>query len=155
MWSILIMPFQSSRPIRGATNSLSGWRVLLSNFNPRAPYGARLLLLCYRNSVNYFNPRAPYGARRNTPNNGPQEAKISILAPHTGRDIPCCLFRILPVIFQSSRPIRGATRFRLPQPFCFTYFNPRAPYGARPAYISNVSKTTADFNPRAPYGARL
>ena len=35
---------------------------------------------------------------------------ISIHAPHTGRDIPCCSFRILPMIFQSTRPIRGATK---------------------------------------------
>ena len=29
-----------------------------------------------------------------------------------------------------------------------------APHMGRDAYISGVSKTTADFNPRAPYGAR-
>ena len=34
-----------------------------SYFNPRAPYGARLLALAVCLPVDYFNPRAPYGAR--------------------------------------------------------------------------------------------
>ena len=56
--------FQSTRPIRGATNSVSGLMYTDSDFNPRAPYGARHNrlsdnMLCNNN----FNPRAPYGAR--------------------------------------------------------------------------------------------
>ena len=56
------------------------------NFNPRAPYGARpvrpvLVYLCV-----YFNPRAPYGARRFFMGLPPLQARISIHAPHTGRD---------------------------------------------------------------------
>ena len=80
----------------------------------------------------YFNPRAPYGAR---PPAGPQCQRycaISIHAPHTGRDVTVMLLLVsvaisihaphtgrdgccLPVprvrsLFQSTRPIRGATK---------------------------------------------
>ena len=37
--------FQSTRPIRGATVVWPIMRVSVVNFNPRAPYGARLKIL--------------------------------------------------------------------------------------------------------------
>ena len=79
--------FQSTRPIRGATLRVSSSNSPLKHFNPRAPYGARLpsrsrCPCCTR----YFNPRAPYGAR------------------HT----ELCDGRKF-TVFQSTRPIRGAT----------------------------------------------
>ena len=102
---------------------------------------------------------------------------ISILAPHTGRDVVLLYRIILLSSFQSSRPIRGAT-------FAFAYvvntdnaisilaphtgrdssiragdsgpgyFNPRAPYGARPPAGVRPRYYRNYFNPRAPYGAR-
>ena len=36
-----------------------------------------------------------------------------------------------------------------------SYFNPRAPYGARLSRCMVLEKIYLDFNPRAPYGARL
>ena len=56
--------FQSTRPIRGATNSVSGLMFTASDFNPRAPYGAR--------PITFY----PYTKLK----------CISIHAPHTGRD---------------------------------------------------------------------
>ena len=147
--------FQSTRPIRGATVS-SLTTGTEDNFNPRAPYGARLGM---------------------KPSDDPK-ADISIHAPHTGRDPIPAPASILFHVFQSTRPIRGAT-------FAFAYvvntdnvisihaphtgrdsgvflacsinfaISIHAPHTGRDAYISGVSKTTVDFNPRAPYGARL
>ena len=79
--------FQSTRPIRGATDKYTGstWDVL--NFNPRAPYGARHLAL------------AVFGGLES----------ISIHAPHTGRDVRANAEKMLQRLFQSTRPIRGAT----------------------------------------------
>ena len=123
--------FQSTRPIRGAT----------------AP--AFEILSRHR----YFNPRAPYGARRGGP--GPElgACAISIHAPHTGRD--CCPVVDLAsfILFQSTRPIRGATRPKMPIAPPISNFNPRAPYGARP-WTRSLGVSTTHFNPRAPYGAR-
>ena len=102
-------PFQSTRPMRGATQRLSGLPGAGQYFNPRAPCGARratrLFYLCislisihaphagrdlsdrYINPIVFnFNPRAPCGARlRNM---------MSIRSM---------------ISFQSTRPMRGAT----------------------------------------------
>ena len=102
----------------------------------------------------YFNPRAPYGARLRIPQALCDE-----------------------VLFQSTRPIRGATCSRGTQALWFFYFNPRAPYGARRScslmppsartfqstrpirgatgQLRDRCTTGRNFNPRAPYGARL
>ena len=56
---------------------------------------------------------------------------ISIHAPRVGRDI------------------EYATHERRT-----TYFNPRAPCGARPSVLYNVTRNLTNFNPRAPCGAR-
>ena len=103
----------------------------------------------------YFNPRAPYGAR---------------LVPCYG-DTPAA------AVFQSTRPIRGATSGNNRLKLGKQNFNPRAPYGARlifsaslvPCYGISIHaphtgrdpsgqfgySSTTNFNPRAPYGARL
>ena len=78
--------FQSTRPVWGAT---TGRRTSCSTrryFNPRAPCGARRLMLSNVVVWWYFNPRAPCGARQ---------------ALTTARRI--CK------IFQSTRPVWGAT----------------------------------------------
>ena len=102
-------------------------------------------------------------------------ADISIHAPHTGRDLCKTLQRSPARVFQSTRPIRGATfaagQLHQAQPIsihaphtgrdlyqnsCHTsqsYFNPRAPYGARHP-LPAVGSYQPHFNPRAPYGAR-
>ena len=147
-----------------------------SHFNPRAPCGARLPKFQHRNRSYNFNPRAPCGARQQSILFIDNDFKISIHAPRAGRDrnrreyrdsatdfnprAPCgarrASFCYPPVdkLFQSTRPVRGATRlisartggerisihapragrdlFRLRQFRRFRYFNPRAPCGARP-----------------------
>ena len=81
----------------------------LEYFNPRAPRGARhLLLFCLGMLLLDFNPRAPRGAR-------------------PFGNIP--LLQI--IIFQSTRPARGATSRGIDLKSRLEYFNPRAPRGAR------------------------
>ncbi len=101
----------------------------------------------------YFNPRAPYGAR-----------------------LDSLMLSCIGILFQSTRPLRGATSRRGERVLPVNYFNPRAPYGARRAagrpedhtlFISIHAPLTGRdefkkrfcimvyyFNPRAPYGAR-
>ena len=146
--------FQSTRPIRGATYLVARSGSGTPHFNPRAPYGARLfdkLELreitdisihaphtgrdarvygsCWKRG--YFNPRAPYGARRAGAGDVPAPAGISIHAPHTGRDSLAHCSSSRNATFQSTRPIRGATRTADLSPQDALNFNPRAPYGAR------------------------
>ena len=106
-----IMLFQSTRPLRGATELDDNSHNTPEHFNPRAPCGARPAVLmgvvmcgvisihaplagrdsptlkCPLYQTN-FNPRAPCGARRwRSVSSSPQ------------------------LIFQSTRPLRGATVF--------------------------------------------
>ena len=104
----------------------------LQGFNPRAPYGARLVSTrpptesCTFQSTRpvrgataawdasttcstSFNPRAPYGARPRHRRGPRRRDPVSIHAPRTGRD-RCPAPWICPsYAFQSTRPVRGAT----------------------------------------------
>ena len=83
--------FQSTRPVWGATGSITELNGVMVDFNPRAPCGARRSALRGRDiDVRDFNPRAPCGARR---------LPAVYLWPR--------------VVFQSTRPVWGAT-----QPYC-------------------------------------
>ena len=147
------------------------------HFNPRAPCGARPASA--RSTLDlssYFNPRAPCGARQHLPDGPVQLHGISIHAPRAGRDRRCgatmrlrslyfnprapCGARpddFLPEehaeVFQSTRPVRGATRYDLHRKGELLHFNPRAPCGARRA-PPGARSPGSHFNPRAPCGAR-
>ena len=101
----------------------------------------------------YFNPRAPCGARHVFLEQWPEAKIISIHAPRVGRDLQR-LFSNWRVLFQSTRPVWGAT-FPLSEPSALgADFNPRAPCGARRVH-RRVRFQHCNFNPRAPCGARL
>ena len=101
--------FQSTRPMRGATRGPGFAGGVPSDFNPRAPCGARLkinIMLAVAQDisihaphagrdlagssvpprVHHFNPRAPCGARLQALIGTVPAGFISIHAPHTGRD---------------------------------------------------------------------
>ena len=59
-----------------------------------------------------FNPRAPYGARLYDSIRHGRTPSISIHAPHTGRDCQGVRLLLEERVFQSTRPIRGATPLR-------------------------------------------
>jgi len=128
----LLAKFQSTRPMRGATWLREVEDAKGMNFNPRAPCGARRVhSSCGWAGRQHFNPRAPCGARRALSESPLWYIRISIHAPHAGRDAFLAWL------------ISGG----------MAYFNPRAPCGARP--ISNeLIIVHEDFNPRAPCGAR-
>ena len=105
-----IFEFQSTRPIRGATPRISRRNRDIYDFNPRAPYGARPSAVSRLMAV----------------------SRISIHAPHTGRDPKHFMLTEIAKEFQSTRPIRGATHTVAEIAATPAYFNPRAPYGARP-----------------------
>ena len=63
-----------------------------------------------------FNPRTPCGARPGSEQAPGFENCISIHAPRAGRDIPQTMAGMSPAIFQSTRPVRGATGERSHEP---------------------------------------
>ena len=104
-----------------------------------------------------FNPRAPCGARRIARCKSGRNLLISIHAPLAGRDgyfwrqyCDCCRR------FQSTRPLRGATRFLEACRYGTSHFNPRAPCGARRSASSAVAEDYTGFQSTRPLrGATL
>ena len=125
---VLRVGFQPTRPLRGATN-IYGTCHGRSNFNPRAPCGARLALHLKKLNSFYFNPRAPCGARRYDRATR-QLHPISTHAPLAGRDR------------------RTHRRFGLGP-----YFNPRAPCGAR-RMASRRFRSNPKISTHAPLAGR-
>ena len=170
--------FQSTRPARGATRPGGGDgrrhrgvsihaprtgrdanRTRKSPasycFNPRAPHGARHGPRHTPGSRNRFNPRAPHGARpAGELVSGPHRV-VSIHAPRTGRDLNAVGVPSSDIVFQSTRPARGATAALRIRPWRRSRFNPRAPHGARLERRCPRRLGCGGFNPRAPHGARL
>ena len=79
--------FQSTRPVWGATLFSSRLEYRRINFNPRAPCGARL--------IEGFEVLVLGG--------------ISIHAPRVGRDAKVQVVILSEMLFQSTRPVWGAT----------------------------------------------
>ena len=79
--------FQSTRPMRGATQTRATEELRIYYFNPRAPCGARLI-----DQLEFE-----------------KYSTISIHAPHAGRDQTEAKTAKLDTKFQSTRPMRGAT----------------------------------------------
>ncbi len=163
--------FQMSRPIRGATLCAGSILRDRRHFNPRAPYGARLSGGTVTMPAIVISIHAPHTGRDVQRRLETAAALISIHAPHTGRDSPSEIRRSVSNLFQSTRPIRGATTssgvpfslaiFQSTRPIrgatrrgriwcrCPRYFNPRAPYGARPS-PSSILGASAIFQSTRP-----
>ena len=191
--------FQSTHPSRGATRAIwipHSWR---KYFNPRAPCGARQRqhdALLRQPLISIHAPRAgrdwssgDKGCRHGISIHAPRAGRdilievdgktvvISIHAPHAGRDEESVAMSRDKAIFQSTRPMRGATNSSFQRYFFCHYFNPRAPCGARRRNCNSMGQVhkisihaphagrdcqaahrepyCTNFNPRAPCGARL
>ncbi len=159
----------------GARPEPSAPATATTDFNPRAPYGARRGNSLRAPIPTYFNPRAPYGARLRTNENVGGLFDISIHAPLTGRDgwLRFCQRensnfnprapygarrhaiskRTVTNKFQSTRPLRGATKSvgDARKLLCISI---HAPLTGRDYSGMSISAWRFNFNPRAPYGAR-
>ena len=146
-----------------------------SNFNPRAPRGARLYVVrllwhfiqfqstcpargttmrCITLTTHYhFNPRAPRGARRlNTPSTV-FEIVISIHVPREGHDDNRANSVTNSAGFQSTCPARGTTSDRR----CYhnsSSISIHVPREGHDCTGQPPDRQSANFNPRAPRGAR-
>ena len=128
--AIRFLLFQSTRPMRGATRRGSSHRAARMNFNPRAPCGARRCGDGLDGRLCDFNPRAPCGAR--------QQNEIAKGGSK---------------IFQSTRPMRGAT-YSDTVVYVRLHISIHAPHAGRDVFRLVQNADTRHFNPRAPCGAR-
>ncbi len=151
------------------------WRDNVADFNPRAPCGARRWPSPAPTLTENFNPRAPCGARPGGQTGLWQQRAISIHAPRAGRDggrrgswcspddfnprAPCgarhksVVIVNSAMIFQSTRPVRGATLLFLRLKLRRIHFNPRAPCGARPQ-LHRALADDVDISIHAPRAGR-
>mgnify|MGYP000072550449 CR=1 FL=1 len=146
------------------------------DFNPRAPYGARLVSYVYAVGLRrHFNPRAPCGARRYTAQPSGLCYEFQSTRPMRGATINTREEMQTPG-FQSTRPMRGATipmyvwqrradisihaphagRDREPHGHAGNNepISIHAPHAGRDHARSAEVQHMKDFNPRAPCGAR-
>ena len=123
--------FQSTRPVWGATTEMgiTGTTAKISIHAPRVGRDV-IAISCLRFPGN-FNPRAPCGARLLILYALPRYVGISIHAPRVGRDPLFTSTSPKACSFQSTRPVWGATRVHRRVRFQHCNFNPRAPCGAR------------------------
>ena len=194
------LKFQSTCPARGTTHrteTLDRRDLFQSTCPARGTTNINILLI---KQAGYFNPRAPRGARPgdatvdgsdtgisiHVPREGHDAAdtgaaghqRISIHVPREGHDIAMNLLKEMIFNISIHVPREGHDSLQLGSRMMPSYFNPRAPRGARPPktqerQLQNLSfqstcparGTTnahgycgfygAYFNPRAPRGARL
>ena len=78
--------FQSTHPMRGATFAHGRTGIKLFYFNPRTPCGVRLRMTVTLSTSTDFNPRTPCGVRPFRWTEYDHQPAISIHAPHAGCD---------------------------------------------------------------------
>ena len=101
--------FQSTRPMRGATQGNARHHQWPVYFNPRAPCGARRAVQEQYAPNQHFDPRAPCGARPGEfINNGPLQGAFQSTRPMRGATLKASAL-VSYHSFQSTRPMRGAT----------------------------------------------
>ena len=161
-----------------AGRDFHGRRVHRGNqcFNPRAPCGARpASALSSAKVVRFQSTRPMRGATRpahqthhpprvsiHAPHTGRDLVgvedtvcrEVSIHAPHAGRDPSQCSICDTRSLFQSTRPMRGATACLLRRARK-SHVSIHAPHAGRDLRDQRCMTCAAGFNPRAPCGARL
>ena len=101
------------------------------NFNPRSPWGERLMIFLLRLFLMAFQSTLPVGGATFVVQVRASKDCISIHAPRGGSDwVPMQIAYFHP------------------------YFNPRSPWGERLG-LPKVPETLSHFNPRSPWGERL
>ena len=161
--------------MRGATAAGSALPGPPCNFNPRAPCGARLVLVGtaylawsfqstrpmrgateHPESQRQFQPFQSTRPMRGATYSWPEWRAlrlISIHAPHAGRDFD--LFRVwIPIRISIHAPHAGRDAVLLPHPPGSPDFNPRAPCGARPPPRRPCSAGSRCISIHAPHAGR-
>ena len=110
----LTLAFQSTRPVRGATNVVIGGE-LIQSISIHAPRAGRDVHICaFSLELGHFNPRAPCGARPVTALFHDLTKVFQSTRPVRGATVNYEAL-LTKSIFQSTRPVRGATRIQVPK----------------------------------------
>ena len=159
--------FQSTHPLRGATERAKLRSKTYPDFNPRTPCGVRRVPLHGRSAAeNHFNPRTPCGVRRRArayPCAGgyfnprtpcgvrprcwkPSAAARRFQSTHPLRGATSTTPKMIAYVteFQSTHPLRGATSPSVHRPLCFLFQSTHPLRGATirtrsPLYLLMIS----------------
>ena len=145
--------FQSTLPMRGATNNGDFTYQWASNFNPRSPCGERLCPTHSGIIFVDFNPRSPCGERHLAPKVKITVAIFQSTLPMRGAtEVTTDNAQYL--VFQSTLPMRGATMFKkYAKPL--TDISIHAPHAGSDLFVCILLSPPRHFNPRSPCGERL
>ena len=145
------------------------------HFNPRSPWGERLIstimmfagrkisihaprggsdraVVTSGAEPTNFNPRSPWGERRHSLGADPANTDFNPRSPWGERQLRRT-GNVSTGRFQSTLPVGGATgEFGDDRGF-YNDFNPRSPWGERPDH-QPPDRRHHDFNPRSPWGER-
>ena len=126
--------------------------LIQSDFNPRSPYGERLFPQCCA-KWQTISIHAPLTGSDRKCRGGGKDDGISIHAPLTGSDCsrkPSCDGFSISI----HAPLTGSDILPAVGKLLKSNFNPRSPYGERPRFLLQISRSVRHFNPRSPYGER-
>ena len=105
-------------------------------------------------SGRYFNPRSPCGERQGPALGTGLQITISIHAPRAGSDKWPYHTRGCPKRFQSTLPVRGATRIISLFPIVWYGFQSTLPVRGATGKVPVTIQAHRNFNPRSPCGER-
>ena len=148
----MVAEFQSTLPVGGATTT-DGYTYEGDNISIHAPRGGsdrqRRWSSC---PVRDFNPRSPWGERHKVtlPVDVPQRFQSTLPVGGATWSTDSWMYRW---VISIHAPRGGSDYKWLETPFPCHNFNPRSPWGERPAWDGLVSWFD-DFNPRSPWGER-
>ena len=148
-----LLKFQSTRPMRGATRRAISGILLKIDFNPRAPCGARQESIFGRDSGSGFQSTRPMRGATDTVYG--QTCPLKFQSTRPMRGATWCMPDGLLVVIKISIHAPHAGRDMLPSLLTSwpTNFNPRAPCGARPL-SSRISTLLIGISIHAPHAGR-
>ena len=146
--------FQSTHPVWGATNAarLRRLKTAISIHAPRMgcdPQAARCRSVC-----THFNPRTPYGVRLKK--TCMRQSRLSFQSTHPVWGATLAVINAFcAVCISIHAPRMGCDRFAPRSLSATLHFNPRTPYGVRPA-LGDMLQVSEEFQSTHPvWGATL
>ena len=149
----LFISIHAPRVGRDAHLSAERYRYHISIHAPRV--GRDIISLIVLRAQPDFNPRAPCGARLDDADRLFEHGRISIHAPRVGRDCPHRQHRKHRKISIHAPRVGRDAHHATPSAVKITYFNPRAPCGARRFCINGKLLGERFQSTRPVWGATL
>ena len=151
---ISVFAFQSTHPVWGATDIhiCTDWGGSISIHAPRM--GCDAACGRHHKNVHHFNPRTPYGVRLLIPSSPLEEAEIfQSTHPVWGATLILCGRPPCYVAFQSTHPVWGATTNADASQMIVKFQSTHPVWGAT-RRTAKKRRPSTNFNPRTPYGVR-